>query len=173
MGTWHKTSCMCCAQNCGLEVEVENNRMVKVKPDKANPRSEGYVCRKGLKVAHYQHHADRLQQPAQARRERLPGNILGSGPGRDRSENSGRSWTSTVPDRSLTWEAAARHATSRRHSVCGFFEGWGRSIITALLRKSSPACSGCTAGLSAGSMSSVSLTSTKRMCWCPWDGMGG
>lgn len=63
MGTWHKTGCICCAQNCGLELEVENNRIVKVKPDKDNPKSEGYVCRKGLKVAHYQHHADRLMQP--------------------------------------------------------------------------------------------------------------
>jgi anaerobic selenocysteine-containing dehydrogenase len=63
MGSWHKTSCVCCAQNCGLEVEVEDNRIVKVKPDKDNPRSEGYVCRKGLKVAHYQHNLDRLKHP--------------------------------------------------------------------------------------------------------------
>lgn len=63
MGSWQKTTCVCCAQNCGLEVEVQDNRIVKVKPDKANPRSEGYVCRKGLQVAHYQHHADRLKHP--------------------------------------------------------------------------------------------------------------
>ncbi|MFH1113173.1 MAG: molybdopterin-dependent oxidoreductase [Pseudomonadota bacterium] len=63
MGTRHKTGCICCAQNCGLEVEVENNRIVKVRPDKDNPKSEGYVCRKGLKIAHYQHHADRLKRP--------------------------------------------------------------------------------------------------------------
>ena len=63
MGVWKKTTCVCCAQNCGLEVEVDNNRIVKVKPDKDNPRSEGYVCRKGLKIAHYQHHSDRLKHP--------------------------------------------------------------------------------------------------------------
>lgn len=63
MGLWHKTSCVCCAQNCGLEVEVEDNRIVKVKPDRDNPRSEGYVCRKGLKIAHYQHNLDRLKHP--------------------------------------------------------------------------------------------------------------
>ena len=63
MASWKKTSCVCCAQNCGLEVMVENNRIVKVRPDKDNPRSEGYVCRKGLKIAHYQHHADRLTHP--------------------------------------------------------------------------------------------------------------
>jgi anaerobic selenocysteine-containing dehydrogenase len=42
---------------------VEDNRIVKVRPDKDNPRSEGYVCRKGLSVGHYQHHADRLKTP--------------------------------------------------------------------------------------------------------------
>jgi len=63
MASWQKTSCVCCAQNCGLEVMVEANRIVKVRPDKENPRSEGYCCRKGLKVAHYQHHEDRLKKP--------------------------------------------------------------------------------------------------------------
>ncbi len=63
MASWQKTSCVCCAQNCGLEVLVEANRIVKVRPDKDNPRSEGYCCRKGLKIAHYQHHADRLKHP--------------------------------------------------------------------------------------------------------------
>lgn len=63
MGTWHKTGCICCAQNCGLRMEVEHNRIQKVLPDKDNPRSEGYACRKGLSVAHYQHHGDRLKTP--------------------------------------------------------------------------------------------------------------
>ncbi len=34
MGEWHKTGCVMCAQNCGLEILVEDNRMVKVRPDK-------------------------------------------------------------------------------------------------------------------------------------------
>lgn len=63
MSVWEKTSCVCCAQNCGLEVMVEANRIIKVRPDKDNPRSEGYCCRKGLKIAHYQHHMDRLKRP--------------------------------------------------------------------------------------------------------------
>ncbi len=60
---WHKSGCVLCAQNCGLEINVEDNRIVKVRPDKANPRSRGYACRKGLSVAHHQHHADRLTHP--------------------------------------------------------------------------------------------------------------
>ena len=63
MAQWHKTGCVLCAQNCGLEVQVADNRMAKVRPDKSNPRSRGYACRKGLNVAHHQHHADRLTHP--------------------------------------------------------------------------------------------------------------
>ncbi|MDY6905056.1 MAG: hypothetical protein SWH61_10255 [Thermodesulfobacteriota bacterium] len=63
MGTIHKTGCALCAQNCGLEVTVENNTMVRIGPDRDNPRSRGYVCRKGLNVHHYHHHADRLTHP--------------------------------------------------------------------------------------------------------------
>lgn len=63
MGEWQKTGCVLCAQNCGLEVFVEDGRMVKVRPDKENPRSEGYACRKGLNVIYHQYNADRLTQP--------------------------------------------------------------------------------------------------------------
>ncbi|HNZ11040.1 MAG TPA: molybdopterin-dependent oxidoreductase [Smithellaceae bacterium] len=63
MGKIHKTGCVLCAQNCGLDIEVENNRIVKVKGDKTNVKSEGYVCRKGLNVAYHQHNADRLKYP--------------------------------------------------------------------------------------------------------------
>ena len=63
MGDWHKTGCVLCAQNCGLEIIVEDGRMTKVRPDKENPRSQGYACRKGLKVIYHQYPADRLSQP--------------------------------------------------------------------------------------------------------------
>ncbi|HPQ43002.1 MAG TPA: molybdopterin-dependent oxidoreductase [Syntrophales bacterium] len=63
MGTIHKTGCVLCPQNCGLEVEVENNRIVTVMGDKSNVRSRGYVCRKGMHIANHQHNADRLKYP--------------------------------------------------------------------------------------------------------------
>ncbi|MBF0238057.1 MAG: molybdopterin-dependent oxidoreductase [SAR324 cluster bacterium] len=63
MKQWHHTTCNLCAQNCGLEVLVENNRIVRSKGDKTNPRSQGYVCRKGTSIASYQHHDDRLTHP--------------------------------------------------------------------------------------------------------------
>jgi len=63
MGTWHKTGCVLCAQNCGLEILVEDDRLVKVKPDKSNPKSQGYACRKGLNVIHHQYPQDRITEP--------------------------------------------------------------------------------------------------------------
>jgi anaerobic selenocysteine-containing dehydrogenase len=63
MADWHKTGCVLCAQNCGLEVLVEDGRMTKVRPDKESPRSQGYACRKGLNVIYHQYPADRLNEP--------------------------------------------------------------------------------------------------------------
>jgi anaerobic selenocysteine-containing dehydrogenase len=63
MEEWKKTTCSMCAVCCGLEVKVENNRIVKVRPDKDSPISEGYVCRKGLNIVYHQHNADRLLYP--------------------------------------------------------------------------------------------------------------
>jgi anaerobic selenocysteine-containing dehydrogenase len=37
MGEIKKTSCVLCAQNCGLEVEIENNRIIKVRGIKPIP----------------------------------------------------------------------------------------------------------------------------------------
>jgi anaerobic selenocysteine-containing dehydrogenase len=63
MGAIHKTGCVLCPQNCGLEVDVENNRIVKVRGDESNVRSRGYVCRKGMNIANHQHNSDRLKYP--------------------------------------------------------------------------------------------------------------
>lgn len=61
--TWKKTGCSLCGNGCGLEVEVENNRIVKVRGDKANPVSEGYICRKGVNLASHVHNKDRVLHP--------------------------------------------------------------------------------------------------------------
>ncbi|NQU07295.1 MAG: molybdopterin-dependent oxidoreductase, partial [Candidatus Abyssubacteria bacterium] len=63
MSEWKKTTCVLCAVNCGLEVQTDGNRITKVRGDKDCPRSEGYVCRKGMSVAHFQSHAERLTHP--------------------------------------------------------------------------------------------------------------
>lgn len=63
MGNWHKTGCVLCAQNCGLEMLVEDGRIIRVRPDKSNLRSKGYACRKGVNVLYHQYPADRLKEP--------------------------------------------------------------------------------------------------------------
>jgi anaerobic selenocysteine-containing dehydrogenase len=63
MTEWNKTTCILCAVNCGLEVQTEGNRITNVRPDRESPRSKGYACRKGLSIAYFQDHAQRLTHP--------------------------------------------------------------------------------------------------------------
>jgi len=63
MEEWKKTACVLCGNGCGLEVQVQDNRIVKARGDKDSPFSEGYVCRKGLNVAYHQHNKDRVLFP--------------------------------------------------------------------------------------------------------------
>lgn len=60
---WKKTACVLCGNRCGLEVQVENNRIVKSRGDKDSPISEGYICRKGMNIAYHQHNKDRVFFP--------------------------------------------------------------------------------------------------------------
>ena len=63
MTEWKKTSCVLCYSNCGLEVVTEGSRIVKVRGDKENPRSQGYLCRKGANIAYFQNNPERLKHP--------------------------------------------------------------------------------------------------------------
>jgi anaerobic selenocysteine-containing dehydrogenase len=65
--SWHKTACNLCYLNCGLEVLVENGRMTKVRGDRANPKSGGYLCNKAASIPSYAHHYDRLTSPLRRR----------------------------------------------------------------------------------------------------------
>ena len=63
MSEWKKTSCVLCFSNCGLEVTTEGSRILKVRADKENPRSQGYICRKGVNIAYFQNNPERLKYP--------------------------------------------------------------------------------------------------------------
>jgi anaerobic selenocysteine-containing dehydrogenase len=52
-----------CGMSCGLEVRVDENRITKVRGDRGNPVSRGYTCSKGLTVAKYAHHLQRVTTP--------------------------------------------------------------------------------------------------------------
>lgn len=59
----HTTFCRICEALCGLEVTVENNRVVAVHPDHEHVATRGFSCPKGLKQARLYDSPDRLRFP--------------------------------------------------------------------------------------------------------------
>jgi anaerobic selenocysteine-containing dehydrogenase len=57
------TACPLCSRNCGLEVEIQDGKFIKIKGDDKHPISEGYICQKAARLEHYQNHDDRLKYP--------------------------------------------------------------------------------------------------------------
>src|SRR6516165_9582600 len=66
-GEWRKTACNLCYINCGIEVLIEEGRIAKVRGDRANPKSQGYLCNKAARIPYYAHHKDRLTTPLRRR----------------------------------------------------------------------------------------------------------
>ncbi|MDP6965634.1 MAG: hypothetical protein QGI12_06890, partial [Acidimicrobiales bacterium] len=60
---WHKTACVLCSLNCGLEVRLDGRSITRVRGNKAHVSSKGYTCEKGLRVDWYQNSAGRLTSP--------------------------------------------------------------------------------------------------------------
>ena len=65
--TWHKTTCILCESNCGVEVRVEDGRFARIRGNKAHVGSKGYTCEKALRLDHYQNHRARLASPMRRR----------------------------------------------------------------------------------------------------------
>jgi len=57
------TVCVLCSHNCGIRVDVEDGRIVAVRPDERNPITSGYICNKGVTVSHYADHGQRVEFP--------------------------------------------------------------------------------------------------------------
>src|SRR5246500_4584318 len=64
---WRKTACNLCYINCGIEVLVDEERIAKVRGDRDNPKSQGYLCNKAARIPFYAHHRDRLTTPLRRR----------------------------------------------------------------------------------------------------------
>jgi anaerobic selenocysteine-containing dehydrogenase len=60
---WHKTACGLCYVNCGLEVQTDGPAIVRIRGDKENPRTQGYLCQKAQRLTWYGNHNDRLTTP--------------------------------------------------------------------------------------------------------------
>ena len=63
MGEWKKTWCNLCAVTCGLEMEIEDGKIVSVRPDPDSPISESYCCRKGRTAKYFVESSERLLYP--------------------------------------------------------------------------------------------------------------
>ena len=60
--TTHKSFCRNCTAVCGIELEVENNKIVSLVGDRENPNSKGYYCIKGQASQDFNNGEDRLRQ---------------------------------------------------------------------------------------------------------------
>jgi anaerobic selenocysteine-containing dehydrogenase len=52
-------------------MQTEGHRITKVRGDKNHPRTRGYICRKGAKLAHYQDNKERLTHPLKREGDRF------------------------------------------------------------------------------------------------------
>ncbi|MFT5033520.1 MAG: anaerobic selenocysteine-containing dehydrogenase, partial [Bacteroidia bacterium] len=57
------TFCRTCEATCGLEVDVQDNRVVVIRPDKKHVVSKGYSCVKGIHFDKVQNSPDRITSP--------------------------------------------------------------------------------------------------------------
>ena len=65
--TWHKTACILCECNCGIEVELDDRTLARIRGDKDHPGTQGYTCNKAMRLDRYQNGPDRLTSPLRRR----------------------------------------------------------------------------------------------------------
>ena len=67
---WEPTACILCENNCGIEVQLggdDGRQFARLRGDRANPVSKGYVCQKAGRLNHYQNSRDRVLSPLRRR----------------------------------------------------------------------------------------------------------
>ncbi len=63
MTTTIQRTCHLCEACCGLELHVEGDKILSVRPDPDDPRSAGYACPKGIAIADVHEDPNRLRRP--------------------------------------------------------------------------------------------------------------
>jgi anaerobic selenocysteine-containing dehydrogenase len=58
-----RSVCVLCSHNCGINIDVEDNRIVSVKADNDNTFTHGYSCNKVYRISHYVSHRQRVTHP--------------------------------------------------------------------------------------------------------------
>lgn len=66
---WRTTACILCPMNCGLQVQVEDGHLTKIRGDKKHPVSRGYHCQKALRLDFYQNGGGRVESPLRRRED--------------------------------------------------------------------------------------------------------
>lgn len=64
---WQPTACILCECNCGIEVQVQDGHLAKIRGDASHPGSEGYACEKAQRLDRYQSNPHRLTSPLRRR----------------------------------------------------------------------------------------------------------
>ena len=59
----HRSFCRFCEAACAILVDVDDDRVVRVRGDADSPLSHGYTCPKGRNLPAWHHHPDRLDVP--------------------------------------------------------------------------------------------------------------
>ena len=68
-----RSYCGLCHPRCGLLLEVEDGRIVRVKGDPEHPITRGGICARGALMAEHVHHPDRINYPMKRQGERGSG----------------------------------------------------------------------------------------------------
>jgi anaerobic selenocysteine-containing dehydrogenase len=58
-----RSFCRVCTSVCGILVDVDGDRVVRVRGDRDHPLSHGYTCAKGRALPSMHHHPGRLERP--------------------------------------------------------------------------------------------------------------
>ena len=58
-----RSFCRVCTSVCGILVDVDGDRVVRVRGDREHPLSHGYTCAKGRALPGMHHHPDRIERP--------------------------------------------------------------------------------------------------------------
>jgi len=61
--TWSKAPCRFCGTGCGVEVGIQNGKVVAVRGDELSPVNKGLLCAKGYHLPGFLYGADRLTHP--------------------------------------------------------------------------------------------------------------
>ncbi len=67
------TFCRICEVTCGLKVTVQDNRVVRIEPDRAHVVTNGSSCRKGIRFNTVQNSPDRVLHPIRRDRDQWGG----------------------------------------------------------------------------------------------------